>query len=52
MGRELANIHLGTGDARKAIKRDLAKRKRGWLREAAGTAVKFVRGEYREWATP
>jgi Uncharacterized protein conserved in bacteria (DUF2252) len=52
MGHELANIHLGTGDARKAIKRDLAKRKRGWLREAAGTAVKFVRGEYREWATP
>ena len=49
MGRELANIHLGTGDARKAIKRDLSKRKRGWLREAAGAAVKFVRGEYKEW---
>jgi hypothetical protein len=52
MGRELANIHLGTGDARKAIKRDLSRRKRGWLREAAGDAMKFVRGEYKEWCQP
>ena len=52
MGRELANIHLGTGDARKAIKRDLSRRKRGWLREAAGDAMKFVRGEYNEWCQP
>jgi Uncharacterized protein conserved in bacteria (DUF2252) len=52
MGRELANIHLGTGDARKAIKRDLSRRKRGWLREAAGDAMKFVRGEYKQWCQP
>jgi len=49
MGRELANIHLGTGNPRKAIERDLAKRRRGWLREAAGIAAQFVRGEYKEW---
>jgi hypothetical protein len=49
MGRELANVHLGTGDRRAAIDRDLRKRKDGWLREAAGAAVKFVRGEHQDW---
>ena len=32
MGHELANVHLGTGDRRAAILRDLARRKAGWLR--------------------
>lgn len=35
MGRELAALHLGTGDTGAAIKADLAERKRGWLETAA-----------------
>jgi hypothetical protein len=50
MGYELANIHLGTGDRREVIMRDLSKRKRGWLRQAARSAVKFVKREYRQWS--
>jgi hypothetical protein len=35
MGRECANIHLGTPRAMAAIAKDLATRKEGWLYEAA-----------------
>jgi hypothetical protein len=49
MGRELANIHLGTGDRRAAIDGDFSKRKAGWLPDAAGAATKFVNTEYEHW---
>jgi hypothetical protein len=52
MGHEIANVHLGTGDQRKAIDRDLSRRRDGWLRESAGAAAKFVRGEHEEWSGP
>ena len=42
MGRELAAIHLGTGNAAKAIRADLAKRPAGWLHEAAMRAAQAV----------
>lgn len=49
MGRELAAIHLGTRDRRDAIKADLDKRKKRWIRANVEAAVEFVRGEYRDW---
>jgi Uncharacterized protein conserved in bacteria (DUF2252) len=49
MGHELANVHLGSGQRRAAIDRDLNERKRGWLREAAAAATEFVTAEHREW---
>ena len=43
MGRETANIHLGSGAAaRKAIGEDLEKRDRKWLRKAAQAMVDSV----------
>ena len=35
MGWEAGNIHLGTRGAARAIVIDLARRKQGWLRDAA-----------------
>jgi len=35
MGRETANIHLGTEEKRKAILKDLRGRKKNWLTAAA-----------------
>jgi hypothetical protein len=49
MARDLAAVHLGLVDARGAIRRDLTKRKAGWLADAVKRAVTFVRGEQREW---
>jgi hypothetical protein len=49
MARDLAAVHLGLVDARAAIRRDLAKRKAGWLADAVKRAATFVRGEQREW---
>ncbi len=49
MGRDLAAIHLGVEGARAAIKRDLGKRKDGWLADAVKRAAAFVQGEQREW---
>ena len=46
MGRELANIHLGTADARDAIQRDLTARKSGWLAAATMKAAEFTSAEY------
>jgi len=49
MGRELANIHLGTGDRHRAIERDLAKRKNRWLQRATAAAVEFVEEDFKQW---
>ena len=49
MGHELANVHLGTGDSKGAIKRDLDKRPDGWLNRATETAVEFVTKEFEKW---
>jgi uncharacterized protein (DUF2252 family) len=49
MGHELANIHLGTGDHRRAIERDLARRKEDWLHHATAQAAAFVAKEFEHW---
>jgi hypothetical protein len=50
MGRETANIHLGSGAAAKAaIGHDLEKRDRKWLRKAAEAMVASVRDDWRQW---
>jgi hypothetical protein len=47
MGRELAAIHLGTGDVGAAVWEDLATRGDAWLGAAAERAAEDVRGEHR-----
>jgi len=49
MGHELANVHLGTGDAGRAIAKDLERRDGRWLERATDTAADFVRADYEEW---
>ena len=49
MGLETANIHLGTKPAIKAVRRDLAKRKPGWLHEAAKKMADAVKKDWEEW---
>jgi hypothetical protein len=51
MGRELAAIHLGTANKKKAVKADLEARKRGWLLSAAKRAADRIRDEQVEWKT-
>jgi hypothetical protein len=49
MGHELANVHLGTGDSKNAIERDLDERPDDWLARATDTAVEFVTKEFEKW---
>jgi hypothetical protein len=49
MGFETANIHLGSRRAVKNVRRDLAKRKPGWVHEAAKKMGEAVRKDWEEW---
>jgi len=49
MGFETANIHLGSKRAIKNVRRDLAKRKPGWVHEAAKKMGGAVRKDWEEW---
>jgi hypothetical protein len=49
MGRELASVHLGTADKRSAIARDLARRKRGWLKTSATRMAAAVASDHAAW---
>ncbi len=49
MGRETANIHLGSKDAIGAVKKDLAKRPAKWLFEAASAMAEATRADWKEW---
>ncbi len=49
MGFETANIHLGTRRAVKNVRRDLAKRKAGWVHEAAKKMGEALRKDWEEW---
>jgi Uncharacterized protein conserved in bacteria (DUF2252) len=49
MGRETANVHLGTPDAAAAIRRDLKRRKRRWLFEAASRMAEATLVEWKAW---
>jgi imidazoleglycerol phosphate dehydratase HisB len=49
MGRETANIHLGTLSARKSILRHLKKQKGKWLHHAAEAMLQAVRSDWPVW---
>jgi len=49
MGRETANIHLGTPAARKLILRHLRKQKGKWLHEATAQMLEAVRDDWKTW---
>ena len=49
MGWETANIHLGSPGAIKAVKRDLGKRRAGWLRKAMQTMTEATQNDWNEW---
>jgi hypothetical protein len=49
MGWETANVHLGSGQAIPALKRDLKKRRAGWLHQAAKEMVRTVRRDWERW---
>ena len=49
MGRETANIHLGTPEKRKAILKDLRGRKGNWLIAAAEAMAEAMEKDWRVW---
>jgi uncharacterized protein (DUF2252 family) len=49
MGRETANIHLGSPKAIKEIRLDLRRRKQGWLHVAAKSMAEALRADWRLW---
>ena len=49
MGFEAANIHLGSGKAVKAVRKDLAKRGKGWLHQATKIMIDSVNDDYEDW---
>jgi hypothetical protein len=46
MGRELANVHLGVTDRRRAILRDLDRREAGWLAQSARDMAAATRRDF------
>lgn len=49
MGFELANVHLGTKGAQKAIGKDLQSRPKKWLHKAAADLKKATLADFEEW---
>jgi hypothetical protein len=49
MGREIANVHLGTPEAVVAIKSDLRRRKSGWLLAAAEAMAEATERDWKQW---
>ena len=49
MGREVANIHAGTEEKRRAILKDLRRRKTGWLLGAAQAMAEAMTKDWRVW---
>jgi hypothetical protein len=49
MGFEIANVHLSSAKAAKAILRDLHKRPANWLHQAAAIMVERTVKDWREW---
>jgi hypothetical protein len=49
MGRELANVHLGTRRAAAAVRRDLRQRKPKWLRQAAEVMAEATLKDWKDW---
>ena len=49
MGREIANMHLGTPRAIDAVNKDLAKRNGKWLHKAAKAMLEATLKDWKEW---
>lgn len=49
MGRELANVHLGTPGAAEAVEADLAGRPVGWLSDVSRRMSESVRADWKKW---
>lgn len=49
MGRELANVHAAAPGALRPILGDLARRRPGWLLEAAGVMTGVTRASFKAW---
>jgi hypothetical protein len=49
MGRETANVHWGTPEKVRAIRRDLKRRKPRWLRDAAETMAEATLKDWKVW---
>jgi hypothetical protein len=49
MGRELANVHLGTRRAEVIVRRDLPQRKPKWLRQAAEVMAEATIEDWKKW---
>ena len=49
MGFETANIHLGSGKAMKAARKDVTSRRNGWLHEATKAMTENVIADYEDW---
>jgi hypothetical protein len=49
MGWETANVHLGTGTARKAIMRHLSQQKGKWLHQASADMLQAVHSDWETW---
>jgi hypothetical protein len=49
MGRETANIHVGTEEKRRAILKDLRTRKGNWLLGAAQAMAAAMEKDWRVW---
>jgi hypothetical protein len=49
MGRELANVHLGTQGAVKTIRRDLQRRKTKWLYKATEVMTAATLKDWKKW---
>jgi hypothetical protein len=49
MGRELANVHLGTGRAVAAVRQDVRRRKSRWLTQAAEVMAAATEEDWKQW---
>jgi hypothetical protein len=49
MGRETANIHLGSPKSIRLIRADLSKRKGDWLQQACKSMIESVRADWKDW---
>jgi Uncharacterized protein conserved in bacteria (DUF2252) len=50
MGWETANVHLGSWNTMKAVRRDLSMRKGNWLRIATEAMARATISDWKEWA--
>ncbi len=50
MGQDLAAVHLGVGNHRDAIRKNLGRRKKGWFKANVDAALAFVSRDYADWA--